>query len=232
MLAKKNEKSSAIKLRKRGFSYSEIMQQVPVAKSTLSLWLKNIGLAKTQKQRLTKKKLAASKKGGLFRKIQRINETSAIKSKSSRQIKEIANYELMLIGATLYWAEGAKQKEHNPSVGVLFSNSDLEMMKLFLKFLKKICNIEKNNVSFELFIHKTADSKRARQWWVSGLKIKPESLQKVYFKNTPTQKTKRKNISKEYHGQLRVVVKNSTNLNRQITGWIEGIIKNCDNIIK
>lgn len=52
-------KEKAINLRKRGFSYSEILEQIPVAKSTLSSWLHSIGLSKKQKQRLTEKKLAS-----------------------------------------------------------------------------------------------------------------------------------------------------------------------------
>ena len=52
MLAKIEEKQKAIALRKRGYSYSEILAEVPVAKSTLSLWLRSVGLAKKQKQLL------------------------------------------------------------------------------------------------------------------------------------------------------------------------------------
>ena len=52
-------KERAIKLRREGLSYSEILQKIPVAKSTLSLWLRSIGLSKKQVQRLTEKKLLA-----------------------------------------------------------------------------------------------------------------------------------------------------------------------------
>jgi len=45
----------AIELRKKGLSYSEILKCVPVAKSTLSLWLRSVGLSKKQRQRLTDK---------------------------------------------------------------------------------------------------------------------------------------------------------------------------------
>jgi len=49
MIFKFKEKEKAIKLRKRGFSYSEILREIPVAKSTLSLWLRSVGLAKKQR---------------------------------------------------------------------------------------------------------------------------------------------------------------------------------------
>lgn len=224
MLAKNNEKENAIKFRKQGFSYSEILQQIPVAKSTLSLWLRDIGLAKRQKQQLTEKRLAAIKKGGAARKSQRIEKENAIKKTAQKHIKTINDYELLLIGATLYWAEGSKQKEYSPSVGVIFSNSDLSMIKVFLRFLNKICNIKKNEIFFELFIHETADCKVAQNWWSEKLNIDVEKFQKVYFKKNFIKKIYRKNISNDYHGQLRIRVQNSTDLNRKISGWINGIV--------
>lgn len=57
MIEKTLEKLKAIKLRREGLSYREILRYVPVAKSTLSLWLRDVGLAKRQTQRLTKKDL-------------------------------------------------------------------------------------------------------------------------------------------------------------------------------
>lgn len=48
MIMKYSEYKIAIELRKRGLSYSEILMQVPVAKSTLSIWLHSVGLSKTQ----------------------------------------------------------------------------------------------------------------------------------------------------------------------------------------
>ena len=54
----------ALNLRKQGFSYSEILERIPVAKSTLSLWLREVGLSKRQKQHLTQKKLDAAWRGG------------------------------------------------------------------------------------------------------------------------------------------------------------------------
>ncbi len=38
------EKEKAIALRKQGKTYSEILAKIPVAKSTLSLWLHDVGL--------------------------------------------------------------------------------------------------------------------------------------------------------------------------------------------
>jgi len=71
-MTKIKEKERAIKLREKGFSYSEILKWIPVSKSTLSLWLKRVGLSKIQKQRLTEKKLAAALRGARAKREQKI----------------------------------------------------------------------------------------------------------------------------------------------------------------
>jgi orotate phosphoribosyltransferase-like protein len=43
------EKEKAVELRRKGLSYKEILKQVPVAKSSLSLWLKDLPLTKDEK---------------------------------------------------------------------------------------------------------------------------------------------------------------------------------------
>ena len=62
-MAKEKLKQKAIKLRRQGKTYSEILTEVPVAKSTLSLWLREVDLSITQKQRITEKKKKSTKKG-------------------------------------------------------------------------------------------------------------------------------------------------------------------------
>jgi len=60
---KADEQKRAIGFRKKGLTYNEILKRVPVAKSTLSLWLREVGLAKRQRQRLTEKRKAAQLRG-------------------------------------------------------------------------------------------------------------------------------------------------------------------------
>lgn len=98
---KEKLKSKAISLRKSGLSYSQILQQIPVAKSTLSLWLRPVGLSVRQRQRLTEIKLLAAKRGGEVRKRFRLEETIKIKEQARREISPISQKELFLLGTIL-----------------------------------------------------------------------------------------------------------------------------------
>jgi len=224
-MARLKEKGRAIEFRKRGLSYNEILRRVPVAKSTLSLWLRSVRLAKRQKQKLTAKKLAGALRGAKERRRQRQVITERIKKKAREEIGKINKRELGLIGITLYWAEGSKQKEYNPSEKVIFTNSDPKMIRFFLRWLKEICNIEPKDITFYIDIHKTADGERAKRYWSRITNLPLGKFQKITWKKHKI-KTKRKNVGKNYYGLLRMKVKRSTSLNRKIMGWIEGICKN------
>src|SRR3972149_11 len=137
MKAKTSQKNKAIKLRKQGYSYSEIQKKVQVSQSSLSLWLNTIKLSNKQKDRLTRKGDKARKLGSASLKKSRILKTRDIIKKSSSEIKNINKENLMLIGTILYWAEGSKQKEHNPSKEVIFTNSDPKMIRIYLRWLKE-----------------------------------------------------------------------------------------------
>lgn len=222
MIKKEKEKIEAVKLRKKGFSYNEILRCVPVAKSTLSEWLKDIGLAKKQKQKLTRKRKLAQQKAQKACKQARIYRENKIINAAKQEIKNLSKQDLWLIGTVLYWAEGTKQKQGNVSQRVSFGNSDPKMVVLFDKWLREICCAKKEDLIYSMYIHKTADKEKSKRLWESLLNTK---IERIYFKNHKP-KTNRKNIKENYHGLLRFDVRRSTDLNRKIRGWILGIITN------
>ncbi len=221
MIPKIEEKEKAIKLRKEGFSYSEILKKIPIARSTLSLWLRSVGLAKAQFQRTTQKRIEGGLRGAAARRRNRIKITKEIKRKARKEVKSINKENLWLIGVALYWAEGSKEKENGKNSGVKFSNSDPKMILLFIKWLKNSFSINSSDLVYELYIHETADIKRAQVYWSNILSISTKKI-RTYLKKSKI-KTIRKNTGNNYYGLIRVTVNKSTNLNRMITGWIEGI---------
>ncbi len=108
------------------------------------------------------------------------------------------------------------------------NNSDPEIIKIFLNWLLKICEIPRSEIYFRIFLHETAKHKlkEVQKYWSKITGFPLESFNKVSWKKHKLN-TKRKNTGDNYFGLLEVRVKQSTNLNRKIAGWIEGICKNC-----
>lgn len=217
-------REKAIAFRRSGLSYSEILNQIPIAKSTLSTWLHSVGLSKKQKQRLTEKKLASAKRGALKKHEMRLLKTDAIFKEAIKDITHISKRELFLIGIALYWAEGSKEKEHDPGSGIQFSNSDPAMIKIFIHWLTDICVLPRERIGFSIYIHENHryNLRPVIAFWSKQTRFPQSAFKQIYFKRH-NPKTTRKNTKDLYHGLLRVRVSRSSDLNRKISGWIKAI---------
>ena len=227
MIEKTAQKLQAIELRKKGFSYSEILDKVHVSPASLSLWLHKIELSQKQKLRLIEKSIVSRKKGSGILKKYRILKSQKIFKEATSEIKKISKRDLALIGTTLYWAEGNKQKEHNPSVEAIFSNSDPKMIQIYLAWLKRCLKIDNTKLVFEIYIHETykKSEKELRSYWSKTTGFPVDVFRKIYFKKNKVH-SYRKNRGDGYFGVLRIRIRKSTDLNRKITGWIDGIYLN------
>ena len=222
---KATERKRAIAFRKQGKSYREILKQVPVAKSTLSLWLRSVGLAIPQVQRLTKKRIDAGRRGALRRHVDRMQQVNELIRQGKKDVAKIKARELWLIGVALYWAEGSKQNESSSvSAGIMFGNSDVRMIQIFLLWLRMM-RIQESRIFFELYIHdnRRDEVPQFKRWWSRRLKISHARISRVYFKRDKPL-TNRTNTKDLYHGLLRIKVTASTILNRKVSGWVEGIV--------
>ena len=228
MQAKTEQKNKAIELRRQGFSYSEILGQIPVAKSSLSLWLRSVELSRKQKQKITDKKLASALRGARRRKEIRIALTKKIKDEGKIEVGEITKRELWLIGISLYWGEGNKEKEYRPGSGVKFSNSDPIMIALFLKWLLEIVKEPRENICFEIYLHQKSRERETevKKFWENITNFSSKSFTKTRWKKNKL-RTNRKNVNNNYFGLLRINVIRSSSLNRRISGWISGICEYC-----
>lgn len=217
------DRTRAIQLRIQGKTYREILEEVPVAKSTLSAWLKSVELAAPQKQRVTKLRKAAALRGAQSRRNKRLSEIATLNESGKREIGALSSRELWLIGIALYWGEGSKQRETTISTGVQLTNSDPLMLRFFLLWLKKM-HISDNVLVFELYVHENRRSEVSnfKRWWAKQLGIEQHKFGAVYFKKDRIL-TNRKNVSDLYHGLVRIKVRASTSLNRRIAGWVRGI---------
>lgn len=220
MISKRSEKEEAIALRKAGYSYNQIRKRVSVSKSTLSLWLRSIGLAKRRLQEFTEQRRINQLKAVRIWHEKCVSKKEEIIRTAAREIDTISDRELWLIGIALYWGEG--NKERTRSTLVKFSNMDPHMIILFKKWLTTILHIPLNMLQYTLSIHERSPNiHEALAYWAEFLDVPVNEISVSYKKHNSS--PKRKNIGVYYRGLIRVTVYRSTDLNRKIQGWINGI---------
>ena len=216
---KRSEQQDALNWRRQGISYEDIRTRLGIAKSTLWRWLKADGLVETQSQRLTELKRQAQRKGAATVRAQYLSRTRAVKAQAHREFGSFSQRDLFVIGTALYWAEGTKQKPHNIAQRVVFTNSDPAMLQVFLRWLRDMCHVPNDVLTYELCIHTSGDIEAAKRFWSVTLQVPSERF-RIRLKRH-RRSSSRRNVGERYVGLVRITVQKSAQLNRRIAGWIE-----------
>lgn len=215
----------AIKLRKRGNGYRVIAKNLGVSKSSVSGWCKNLKLSPSAKKIIEEKiKYTKDKFAAYNRQKHKFvqAENKEIREKAIKQISSLSKYELLLIGATLYWAEGYKRQEKVPSPRVSFVNSDYGMVALFMRFLREIINVPEEKFRTSIRIHPNISERKAVNFWAKVTNL-PKDRFCITRQISKASKRKRPYNSLPY-GTLHLCV-NTRQTFFQIMGWIDGLIR-------
>lgn len=223
-----NPKETARRLRKKGYSLDLITKEMGVPRSTIYYWISRVPLTNKQLKKLEVKRTQARKLGGIARHNQRLAAIEKHNDQAVKDIAQISNRELFLIGIALYWAEGSKQKETNVSQQVAFINSDPKMIKLFESWLS-LLGISETNRSYNLFLHKhyIKFESEIKKTWLKKINKQTITWRKTVIKKHDSDMS----ISPKYLGLLHITVKKSADLNRKINGWIRAMSLSASNKI-
>lgn len=232
----KFKKTIAIDLRKKGFSYSEIQKKVSVPKSTLSFWLKNIKLEDHKLERLEEKKIQTLKQNIEKRSLSIQRSIESIKLSSEIDLGKISKRELWLMGIILYWRESISTLKNNDlKNGVHFSNSNPDLIRFFLHWLKSAGQINEDEIIFTIFTPQGNKKHKPEliKYWANICRVSADRFQKIYYQKNYKKVLKDKSAkviksTKPYFGFLRIKVRSSSMMARQLEGWINGI-KNVHN---
>lgn len=218
---KLKEKHKAIALRKKGYSYSEILKKINVSKDTISRWCRDVKLTKSQLLRLYKKKYSGGLRGCIIgaKKKQREREevTCRLRKQGEKEVGRISSRDRFIAGIAMYFAEGDKADGN-----VRFSNSDPRAIKFMVDWFRKVCKVPEKKFRCSLYIHDNLDEKKAKKFWSKLTDISLHQFRKSYIvKNNPNRLRKVKHI----YGILKVSI-SDVSLHRKIMGWISGMFKN------
>jgi hypothetical protein len=197
-------KAKALELRRAGFSYNEIRDQVKVAKSTLSLWLRDVRLTAKQKRRLSTK-MGARERSGI--KLAYEEKRKKLLDRASDYFSEVVfdRNALTLVGAALYWAEGTKYGAFS------FANSDPDMVKVYLLWLRTALLVPENKISFRVHVYldtgKTLEE--VESFWEGIVGVTRQVFQKAIVNNRP-KSSKHTKPGRSIYGTLHIRVRNSS----------------------
>jgi len=198
------DKLTAISLRMEGYSYKEIMERLPVSKSTLSGWLRYIKLSTQQEDRLREKIVARSNlgraKGAITNRRKRQERENKVIKQAEESFTLHTSEPFFTFGIAMYWAEGAKK-----SAMFQFMNSDPRIIKLMVEWVERYIGASRQKeVFFRLYIHDVYAHENNEEFWSGYLNVPIERFKKTIYKPTPHQ-IKR---NPEYKGCMRIEIYN------------------------
>ncbi|MFJ8200136.1 hypothetical protein [Streptomyces sp. NPDC096152] len=222
--AKDDLRARARELRLQGWTYDRIEAELGCSRSSASLWVRD--LPKPERRRSPAEAAAIARKGWEEKLRIRDEERQRTKAMAKRAIGSLSPRELFLVGVSLYWAEGSKDKPYERRESVTFVNSDPGVIKVFLAWLDLV-GIERERLRFTVMIHESADVAGAERYWAEFVGADSSAFNKTTLKKH-NPKTVRKNIGDAYRGCLVIKVLKGADLYRRIEGSWCGIVWGAD----
>lgn len=214
---KKIERDRARALRRQGQSMAQIVRRLGVAKSSVSLWTRDVELTATQRSKL-------SERGRSVESVERRRHARLINERAKRRIffeagvmevEAVSAENLFYLGAALYWGEGSKTKRGT----VDFTNSDPRNIQIMMRYFKEICAVPDEKFRGHVILHPHLDSQRAEQYWSKISGIPRKNFHKTSMQHNIASKNKKDSLPL---GTFAIGIYD-TKLYLRIMGWLEGI---------
>ncbi len=199
MKSKVQEKERVQLLRKRGFTYREILKVVPVSKSSVSAWLRESPLTSREKQLLKDKREAGISRGRIraatsLRAARESRDRATFDSAKEVFTKHVSEPRFQL-GVGLYWAEGSKRSN---CFG--FINSDPEMIGFMLSWIRHYLIDDEEEIRMRVYTHKSFAHEHHEKAWAKVTGIPLSRFGSTVFKSQGLMVKKRPN----YMGCVRI----------------------------
>jgi hypothetical protein len=210
-------------LRKKGLSLGQIHEETSVPKTTIRSWIKDIKLSKRQLDILKYRTQKALQEGRIKKqkqdKILRLNNEKELLRNGIAKVGNLSNRDLFIAGIALYWGEGFKNK-HEHRLG--FCNSDPKMIIFYIKWLEKSFEVKKDRIIARLTLNESYRDKTAEieSYWLKIIGLSKNQFTKTFYQQA---KWKKQYSDNNYHGVLRIHVKDSLDMLILIKGFIEGM---------
>ncbi len=206
------EKQRARELRHQGWSYNDILKEVGVSKSTLSLWLRDIPLTEEQIAALACKFRAGREKFIHKMRVRRDTRWAEYHQEADEEYVLLSRDPEFMFGLALYIGEGSKTQPN----GLCLSNCDPRVIQKGLQFFLQI-GIPYQSLRCAVHLHPGICIETAEAYWqeVTG-------LPKTQFHKTSeaiSQASSGKKVSLQMYGTCHIKA-NHTKIRQKLSRWM------------
>ena len=214
------ERVKARELRLRGMPIKRIARALGVSPSSVVYWTRDIQLSEEQARRNLRGPSGPQDPARVARRAaswrRRSREKRLGYQLDGRQRARRAD-PLHMAGCMLYWAEGTKSRNT-----ISFSNSDLNMVRFFARFLRESLEVQPEQLTIRLNVYtgNGISVSQIEDHWLNALGLPRSVLRGHTLNHTPTSSSGRKTDRLPY-GVCSLAVLKSTHLVQHIYGAIQ-----------
>ncbi|HEV3013264.1 MAG TPA: hypothetical protein VG499_08325 [Actinomycetota bacterium] len=163
------EQQQARQLRRTGLPLAEIAAHLGVAKSSVSLWVRDVEFSPLPRPPRGRRRDPNALQRRKRAEIDRLVE------EGRAQIGRLSEREFLVAGVALYAGEGAKRDG-----AVKFANSDPRMIAFYCAWLRRFFEIDEARLRVRLYLHEGLDLDASVAFWSELTGIPPSQFQKPY----------------------------------------------------
>ena len=162
------EQRRARELRAQSWTLLDIANELGVAKSSVSTWVRDVDFVPNPRRK-------ARKRGP--NKLQRAKaaEIERFRIEGTERIGQISEREFLMAGLGLYAGDGAKGGSE-----VAFANSDPSLMSFFSAWLRSFFDVDESRLRIHLYLHDDLDLEAAEVFWSEVCDIPRTQFHKAY----------------------------------------------------
>jgi hypothetical protein len=208
---KTSERDMARKLRVEGVSMREIERRLGVARSTVSLWVREIELTDHQREEIHARGVAARTRARrIYYRARRRRFQDEGRAFAQR------GEALHAAGCMLFWAEGSRHRNH-----AQITNSDPALLAYFMTFVRRYFELPTDafRVACNLFVDHEERQREIEDFWLATLEL-PRSCMTKTIVNNYSRASKRTRKNRLPYGTCRVTV-HRTHVVQHIYGAIQ-----------
>jgi predicted transcriptional regulator len=168
--AKPFQRALARELRAAGWTLHQIAGQLGVARSSVSVWVRDVPVEPWARRRPARRR-----PGSNALQQRRLAEVEELLAEGRERIGRLSEREFLVAGAALYAGEGSKSDGD-----VRFANTDPRMVRLFCAWLRTFFVIDESRLRARLYLHEGLDLDAATSFWSEATGIPPAQFRAPY----------------------------------------------------
>ena len=168
------ERTQARALRAQGWTMADIAGQLGVARSSVSLWTRDVPFT-PDLDRTRERRAKARQRGPNVLQRRKQAEIDRLRAEGAERIGDLSDRDFLVAGVALYAGEGNKT---DGDVGL--ANTDPRFIVLHCAWLRHFFEIDEQRLRVYVYLHEGLDLDAAVAYWAALTDIPPEQFGKPY----------------------------------------------------